>query len=326
MMSGRPGRAFSSRLLLALAVTVSTPAPAAGPAGARTTLVAFATAPFPYRGPVPPEGKPFLDVEEGGRRGHASARGGVYWEDRTYSDRRVLLHIPSGFDPTRPAVMVVYLHGNLVRLERDVRDRQQVPRQVAQSGLNAVLVAPQLAVNALDSSAGRFWEPGLFARFVDEAGDRLADLFGDARARPHFGSLPVVLVAYSGGYQPAAYALDVGGTDDRIRGVVLLDALYAEEDKFAAWIGRRRDAFFFSAYSRSSDDGNTMLGRLLTERGVAFQTRLPSRLTPGSVTLFSAGDDLVHNDFVSSAWIEDPLKAVLARIPGYSRGAPRRQH
>ena len=69
--------------------------------------------------------------------------------------------------------MVVFFHGNEATLERDVRNRQAVPRQITESGLNAVLVAPQFAVNALDSSAGRFWEPGVFAQFLREAGERL---------------------------------------------------------------------------------------------------------------------------------------------------------
>ena len=76
------------------------------------------------------------------------SRGGTYWEDQTYSDQRVLLHIPKGFDPRRPALMVVFFHGNEATLERDVRNRQAVPRQITESGLNAVLVAPQFAVNA----------------------------------------------------------------------------------------------------------------------------------------------------------------------------------
>ena len=52
---------------------------------------------------------------------------------------------------------------------RDVSDRQQTPQQVAQSHLNAVLLAPQMAVDALNSSAGNFWRPGAFAQFLDEA-------------------------------------------------------------------------------------------------------------------------------------------------------------
>src|SRR5204863_8099496 len=127
---------------------------------------------FPYRGEIPEKGLQFLDAADGNRRGHTAPRGGVYWEE-TYGDPRALLSIPKGFDPKKPALIVLYFHGNLAKLSRDVRERQQVPRQVAESGLNAVLAAPQLAVDALDSSAGRLWEPRFFPRFPDEAAARL---------------------------------------------------------------------------------------------------------------------------------------------------------
>ncbi len=119
----------------------------------KTVLTQFQTSPFPYQGLAPKAATPFFDVLEGERRGHTSGRGGaVYWEDATYSDRRVLMHIPKGFNPNLPSALIVYLHGNRARLDRDVRDRQQVPQQVTESGINAVLVAPQFAVDASDSA------------------------------------------------------------------------------------------------------------------------------------------------------------------------------
>ena len=298
------------------------PASAAPTTSAKIELVAFDNSPFPYSGQVPGADKPFFDVEKDGRRGHTSPRGGIYWEDTTYSDRRVLLHIPRGFNAALPAVMIVYFHGNMANLDGVVYRHQQVPRQLAESGLNAVLVAPQLAVNALDSTAGRFYDAGHFRRFVEEAGQRLARLHGDQRSRPALESLPVIIVAYSGGYAPAAWAAHHGGIGDRLRGIILLDALYAEMDKFAAWIEGRQSAFFLSAYSRSSRDENLVLQKLLTERGVHFASSLPSRLAPGSVTFIATAEEIVHVEFVTKAWVDDPLRAVLARIPGYSRTPP----
>ena len=78
----------------------------------RNALVPFDVSPFPYRGIAPKTGKPFLDVEEGERRGRNTARGGVLWEDATYSDRRVLMSIPRGFDLRKPSIIVVFFHGN----------------------------------------------------------------------------------------------------------------------------------------------------------------------------------------------------------------------
>jgi hypothetical protein len=304
-------------LLFTTAAFAQPPIPAA-----KTQLVPFDTTPFPYSGPVPDKGITFLDVVNGERRGHTSLRGGVYWEDVTYSDKRVLLLIPRGFDIRRPALIVVFFHGNLATLTRDVRNRQQIPRQVEQSGLNAVLVAPQFAVDALDSSSGRFWEPGVFAKFLDEAAGKLTQLHGDERARAVFERAPVVIAGYSGGYNPAAFALAVGGANARVHGVMLFDGLFAEIDKFADWLAKRPPAFFFTAYGKAARTEHTELQRMLTDRGVGFGTALPARLTPGSVTLLAVGDDVRHNDFMTRAWVADPLKAALARIPDYARTGP----
>jgi len=293
---------------------------------AKIQMVPFDISPFPYRGEVPDKNMPFIDVLDGERRGHTSGRGGVYWEDVTYNDRRALLYIPRGFDLRRPAVIVVFFHGNLATLTRDVRNRQEVPGQLAASGLNAVLVAPQFAVDALDSSSGNFWTPGMFAKFLNEAADRLARLHGDARARAVFERAPVVLAGYSGGYNPVAFSLALGGASARIHGVLLFDAMFAEYDKFADWLAKRPPAFFFSAYGKAARTDHAELERLMVARGVGHQKTVPARLNPGTVALVDVGDAVVHNDFVIRAWVNDPLKVMLARIPGFARtgGTPKK--
>jgi hypothetical protein len=328
-MRARPLRRLSVFLAFTLALAATTTAafaqapkrelaPLSSP---KIALVPFDNSPFPYRGEVPEKNKPFIDVIEGNRLGHTSPRGGVYWEDQTYSDRRALLYIPRGFDPRRPALMVVFFHGNEATLTRDVRNRQAVPRQLAESGLNAVLVAPQFAVNALDSSAGRFWEPGVFPEFLKEATERLTELYGDQRARAAFFDAPVVIVAYSGGYHPAAFILQAGRVDDRLRGLILLDALFGDVEKFADWLARRPPAFFVSAFGKAARDENALLQRMLSERGVRFQTTLPVNLTRGSASFIAANDEIRHVDFMTHAWVADPLKLLLRRIVGFSRSA-----
>jgi hypothetical protein len=211
-------------------------------------------------------------------------------------------------------VIIVYFHGNMATLSRDVVARQQIVRQLADSGLNAVLVAPQLAVDAQDSSAGRFWSPGGFAAFLSEAQTKLGELYPNARGAFH--RMPVVIVAYSGGYLPAVYSLAVGGDGARVRGVVLLDALYGERDKFVSWVeGPGRDAFFISAYSASSKAGNEAIRARLEADGVQTVSGLPSGLRPGVVAFVDAGS-VDHNDFLTSAWGGAPLRDIIARIGG----------
>ncbi len=314
-------RAASKRRkpLLALAGALALGVAASSATCARVRIVTFVTTPFPYDGLVPSSGAPFLDVSDGTRRGHTSPRGGIYWEDATYSDRHVLLAIPPRFDPRRPGFLIVFFHGNQVRLARDVAARQEVPQQLAASRLNAVLVAPQFALDALDSSAGRFWQPNVFAEFLDEAADRLAKLYGGRarRMRAVFRHMPVVIVAYSGGYMPASAALSVGGADARLAGVILLDALYGETDTFADWIAKHaQSCFFFSAYSLSSAPENENLRHMLGNANVGFATGLPKSLRPGRIAFLPVGD-VPHQDFVTEAWTHDPLANVLRRLkPG----------
>jgi hypothetical protein len=281
--------------------------------GATTSLVDFETAPFPYHGTVPGSDRPFLNAGEQGRRGHVNFRGHVYWESETFSDDRVLLHIPAGFDPNRPAVMVVFFHGHGANLARDVRDRQQVPAQITAAGANAVLVAPQFAVDARDSSAGKFWEPNGFKRFLDEAAVKLARLYGDQRSAAAFGKMPIVIVAYSGGFGPTLSVLDRGGVKSRVRGLVLLDALYAGIDKFADWIADNRSTFFVSSYTPHTAHHNAELERLLRERSVTYSSELRRGRLPGMVTFLPAGD-VSHRDFVNHAWADNPIKDILARM------------
>jgi hypothetical protein len=250
-----------------------------------TKLVEFDSAPFPYDG-------------------------------RSYSDRHVLLHIPKGFDARRPGVMVLFFHGHRATLERDVRDRQQVPAQISASGMNAVLVAPQFAFDAADSSVGRFSQQGAVARFVSEAADKLARMHGDPLAAKSFANMRIVIVGYSGGFLPTAYSLYNGGLGkNRVRGVVLLDGVYGELDRFANWIENNRSSFFISSYTHHTKRRNLELARMLTERDVPVSHDLKQDLGNGGVAFISA--DVPHRDYVTRAWADYPIKDIISRLGDY---------
>jgi hypothetical protein len=262
----------------------------------QTHLIGFENSAFPYFGKNPRSG------------------GGAYAEGSRYGDNRVLVHVPTGFDARKPGVIVVFFHGHGATLERDVRDRQLLPRQISESGVNAVLVAPQLAYDAADSSAGKFWDRGGFKRFMAEAAENLARVYGDPRASEAFAKMPVVIVAYSGGFLTAAYSLQVGGLGNRVRGVVLLDALYGEMDKFSSWVANNRSAFFVSAYTQHNKNRDDELERILREKGITAAHELNGPLKPGTVAFLHTREGITHRDYVTLAWTEHPVRDVLQRI------------
>ena len=280
---------------------------------AKTVMVDFESAPFPYSGNMPNSEKHFLDRGEGANRGHTNFRGRVLKESAVFNDRRALMHIPQGFDANKPGVIVVFFHGHGANLADDVRDRQQVPAQISASGVNAVMVAPQFAVNAADSSSGKFWEKDGFKRFMDESAKQFAKLNGDPKSARAFAKMPIVIVAYSGGFGPTLSVLERGGANQRIRGIVLLDALYAGTEKFADWIAANRSAFFVSSYTPHTRRLNAELEQLLDEKSISYASELKPNRLPGSVTFLPAGD-ISHRDFVNHAWADSPIKDILVRL------------
>ena len=267
---------------------------------------------FPYEGTVPDTGLPFLDATLDGQIGHMSARGGFYAAQTTYSDRRSLLHVGAGYRGSTSSLVVVFFHGNGATLTRDVILRQRVAEQFDASGIDGVLIAPQLAVDALDSSAGHFWDSRFAPNYLEEAFSHLAPMSGVPlktlqRSR-------VVLVAYSGGYLPLSYCLHEDGLGTRLAGVVLLDALYGEQARFERWITvNHRRAFFVSAWGNSSLSENVAFNLALAQRNIVVQTRAPQQLSGGgvwSVPSLSAE----HIDFVTRAWVNEPLRDLLSKM------------
>ncbi len=287
----------------------------------RTVLVPFDSAPFPYLGNHPRTHQPFLNYEKDGRKGRKTRSGRVLWADKAYSDSRVLLHIPRGFDARRPGLLVVFFHGHGATLREDVYARQRVTAQISRSHANAVLVAPQLAADAADSSPGKIWQPGGFARLLDEAAWHLGKLYGDRRARRTFANMPVLIIAYSGGYLATAWSLHHGGAGRRVRGVVLLDALYGELGKFNNWIMRDDSVFLVSVYARSTRARNQDMMRWLGQRSVAFDVSAQPHVRPGMLSFVDVGDDAAHRHLVTKAWTSAPIADLLTQMTSYRRGS-----
>ncbi len=131
--------------------------------------------------------------------------------------------------------------------------------------------------------------------------------------------MPVVIIAYSGGYLATASSVHYGGLGNRLHGVVLFDALYGEVGTFADWITTQKSAFFISTYSRSTEGRNTQLQKVLIDRHIPFTTSLEPRLKPGSIAFLPAAKEAHHRDFLTYAWVDAPLRDVLDRLRSHTR-------
>jgi hypothetical protein len=103
-----------------------------------------------------------------------------------------------------------------------------------------LFVVPQLAYMKRDGRPGRFGQPGGFREFLEELlKGPLAEALGGPRSLADVARID--LVAHSAGYQTALAILEHGGVKaSLIRGIVLLDALYAETARFARYVEAHR--------------------------------------------------------------------------------------
>jgi hypothetical protein len=167
---------------------------------------------------------------------HAPFAGGGYRDDT------VIVFVPSHyrFHDDEGVATLVHMHGHSTTAERAMV-AHQLREQVADSKQNALLVVPQLAVMATDSSCGRLESPGGLQRLLEET---VATASHEGRATlgetafPRDAQLGTACVsAHSGGYHAAACCLRAGGVD--VRETYLFDALYAETDTFRDWVVAR---------------------------------------------------------------------------------------
>lgn len=159
-----------------------------------------------------------------------------------------VVHAGADFDPRAPLRIVVYLHGlmgcaEVLMGEGTVSCRPGSPPlhgwNLAAAhdagGDGSLFVVPQLAFMRRDGRPGCFGRPDCFRAFLSEVLQALpAPRLGGAKTLS--GVASITLVAHSAGYRAAAAILRRGGLGSLVRNVVLLDALYGEDDTFLNWI------------------------------------------------------------------------------------------
>jgi hypothetical protein len=160
-----------------------------------------------------------------------------------YRDDTVIVFVPAHyrFRDEEGVAALVHFHGHNTTAERAVT-AHELREQLADSKQNALLVVPQLAVMAPDSSCGKLESPGCLLRLLSEA---VATASREGRVTLGETAFPgdaplgaVCLSAHSGGYHAAASCLRAGGVD--VRETYLFDALYSELDTFRDWVIARR--------------------------------------------------------------------------------------
>lgn len=289
--------------------------------GCSGTFVAkLKTAPFPYHGKYEDTNVKFFDYVDPRTavRYHTNRDGARFPEKDHYSDGSVLFHIPPTFRPKEPFAFVVFFHAINTNIHQSNSD-YDLEGQIDASGGNVILVMPQMAKDAADSSPGKFFRKGAFKAFMDEAAGELTDRLGK-KYRDRLRQAPIILVGFSGGYKAVAYTLDRGGATRRIEGVILLDAFYGEVDKFEKWIYENiRKSFLVDIYTSGSCERNSMeLAARLDRKGLRPNWDWPPHaVSKGNLYFVMSHGN--HMDIPLSGPPREPLANVL-RLSNVGKG------
>jgi hypothetical protein len=271
-------------------------------------------APFPNSGKgMDPNFFDFVDPQTG-ERFRTTRNFERLSEKDHYCDSSVLFYLPKQFNPKKPFAYVVFFHGNRTEVRQFVKD-YRLDEQVNGSGKNVILVLPQLARNAADSSPGKFSRKGVFGNFMQEAAKVLARKVG-RKYQGQFERAPILLAAFSGGYKPLACALDRGGADSRIKGVLLMDALYEDLYIFGRWILHNAGAsFFINIYTEGSacEEKTKILAQFLREHRLPFKEEWPKGFKKTRICLLRSPYD--HLQVPVEGPPREPLAELLRSLP-----------
>lgn len=227
-------------------------------AGGKLMLRSFDTAPYPHASR---------------ENGYKSAAG-EFPREPHYVDSTVGIFLPPGFDPDADVNFVVHFHGHRNQVA-NVIVKYQLPEQFVASKVNAVLLFPQGPFMAPDSGGGKLeLDPDGFKRFITQ----ITGYLHEQKVISHDRVGHITLSAHSGGYKTAGGVLHLGGMNDHITDVLLLDASYGSLGYFVEFAKAHPQARLVSFHTKHLDDENVELKRLLDEQNVASKTLEESTL------------------------------------------------
>jgi len=197
-----------------------------------------------------------------------------------YMDSSVILVVPPGFVPGKKVDLVFWFHGWHNNIEA-ANIYYELAKQLESSGRNAVLVLAETAKNAPDSYGGKLEQQGVFTSLVRDVMEALKQ--GDIIPK-NAASGNIVLAGHSGAYRVIANILQNGGME--VKEVLLFDALYAEIDKYMAWIEKDKHHHFvhwFTNQGGGTDIMSDTMTQQLRDQNISYARINEDAVTPNAL-------------------------------------------
>ncbi len=161
-----------------------------------------------------------------------------------YDDNSIVVVVPESFRETADGTnMIVHFHGHM-NDNLGVLEKYEMPQAMTAQKINALLVLPQGPYRARDSSGGKMEDEGGLRRLVEDVLSTMQNEKVIKSSRLN----NLIISAHSGGYRPAALALQRGGLEGRVTDVFLFDAFYGNQEAFRDWLSKGK-GILYAAYT-----------------------------------------------------------------------------
>ncbi len=183
----------------------------------------------------------------------------LYTAAEHYKDSTVLIIAPKNLNAKKDVDLIFWFHGWRNNVD-SAAVKYQLTQQFLDSKLNAVLILAETAKDSPDSYGGKLENTAVFKSLVDDVltGLKSRHLIAPACKPGH-----ILLAGHSGAYRVMARIIQNGQMP--VDETILFDALYAETEKFMAWIKADQSHRFIDIYTDhgGTDDETRRLMKLL---------------------------------------------------------------
>lgn len=174
--------------------------------------------------------------------------GKTYTALEHYTDSSAYIFVPDYFNKSKPYQFVFWFHGWSNNIDTALA-QFNLQQQFYDAHLNAIFIFPEGPKNAPDSYAGKFEKPDTFNYFMKDVNlfllkEKLIDKNSKAA---------MIYAGHSGAYRVMSYLLLHSSYP--CKGILLFDALYAEQEKFAVYLQQHTTTKMINIYT---NDGGTM--------------------------------------------------------------------
>jgi len=212
--------------------------------------------------------------DTGRAKGHVYGKV-LYNEAEHYHDSTVLIIAPKNLDARKAVDLIFWFHGWNNNVD-SAASYYQLTHQFIASHESAVLILSETARKAPDSYGGKLENQGVFKALVDDVLNALRTqrLIGKNCQPGH-----ILLCGHSGAYRVMARIIQNGQMP--IDEAVLFDALYAETDKFIAWIKAdtaHRFIHLYTDHGGTAGESHNMV-KLLEQEHIAYTETEENDLT-----------------------------------------------